>query len=71
MNQGELKIREEKPKKKEVKRVWYRLRQVTQKLVRREGLLKSKVTEFREAKRSFSTVVSFGHGVCPLQMRVL
>lgn len=49
MNQGKLKIMEEKSKKKVIKRGWCRFRQVTQKLVRRERLLKSKVTEFREA----------------------
>lgn len=62
MSQREFKIMESKTKEKAMQRVWYRLRQTTHKLVRRETLLKSKVRDVKGAKPS-PLPASAGHGV--------
>lgn len=69
MNQREFRIMERKTKKKAIKRVWYRLRQITHKLARRETLLKSKVGDVKGAKTS-PLAASVGHGVCLWQIGV-
>lgn len=70
MSQREFKIMERKTKKKAINRLWYRLRETTHKLVRKETLLKSKVKDVKGAKPSPLPAL-IGHGVCLWQIGAL